>query len=336
MKKALFFENIENNKIQCKLCPHNCIINEGKTGVCRVRKNINAQLYSENYEKVSALHFDPIEKKPFYHFYPGTIILSIGSVGCNLRCKFCQNWEISQTSVTDYPSLNNYSVEDILKIALKKTENIGISYTYNEPTVWYEYMLDIAKQAKLKKLKNVMVTNGYINQEPFIELIPYMDAFSVDLKAFTEDFYKNVSFAKLEPVKKSLKLIKEHNRHLEITNLVVPTLNDNEKIFTEMVQWIAEEIGKNTVLHLSRYFPVYKCRIEQTPVPKLLKFYDIAKKYLNNVYLGNVIAAEGKNTYCIKCKKPVIKRDGYFINKTGIDNEGNCKYCGSNVIKEIE
>ena len=332
MEKALFFEKLGDNKVKCNLCPHNCIINEGKRGLCRVRKNIKGELYSEVYGKISALHFDPIEKKPLYHYYPGKIILSLGSIGCNLYCKFCQNWEISQTSIDDYPYLKDYSVDEIIDIALKKTDNIGIAYTYNEPIVWYEYMLDIAKQAKKKNLKNVMVTNGFINKGPLENIIPFIDAFSVDLKGYTEEFYKNLTSSKLEPVKKSLKLIKDRGKHLEITNLVIPTLNDDEKIFEDMVCWIADEIGKDTVLHLSRYFPTYKLNIEPTPLTKLVELFEIAKKRLNYVYLGNVTFSEGSDTFCSNCGKLLIKRQGYSTKVVGIDNKGNCKYCGNKIL----
>src|SRR3989304_4117712 len=187
MKEALFYNKLPDNKVACGLCPHNCIINEGKAGICRVRINKKGVLYTEVYGAVSALHTDPIEKKPLYHFYPGMQILSIGTIGCNLRCKFCQNADISQVSPDDYPNLKPYFPEDIVKMAFKVKDNLGIAFTYNEPSIYYEYMFDIAREAKANNLKNVMVSNGFINQKPLEKLINYIDAFNIDLKAFTND-----------------------------------------------------------------------------------------------------------------------------------------------------
>ncbi len=332
MKPALYSEKLTENKVQCKLCPLNCKINDGKTGICLVRKNINGELFSENYGKVCSIAFDPIEKKPLYHFYPGSIILSIGSVGCNLKCKFCQNWEISQTSVKNYPYLKDYSLTEILNIALENKQNTGIAYTYNEPTVWYEFMLDIAKQAKKNKLKNVIVTNGFINKEPLKEIINYMDAFSVDLKAFTEEFYQKYTSSKLEPVKETIKFIKGSGKHLELTNLVITDLNDNEQTFSKMIDWIAGEIGKNTVFHISRYYPTYKMNNPATSKSTLLKLYEIAKKKLNYVYLGNIRTGEGQNTFCENCRNLVVTREGYFTDSKGLDDEGCCVYCKQKIM----
>ena len=332
MKPALYSEKLTENKVQCRLCPHDCKINDGKTGICLVRKNINGELFSENYSKVCSIAFDPIEKKPLYHFYPGSIILSVGSVGCNLKCKFCQNWEISQTSVSNYPYLKDYSTSEILNIALENKQNTGIAYTYNEPIVWYEFMLDIAKQAKNNKLKNVMVTNGFINKEPLKEIINYMDAFSIDLKAFTEEFYKKYTSSKLEPVKETIKFIKESGKHLELTNLVITDLNDDEQTFSKMVDWISGEIGKNTVLHISRYYPTYKMNNPATSKSTLLKLYKIAKKKLNYVYLGNIRTGEGQNTFCEYCGNLIVTREGYFTDKKGLDDEGCCVYCKQKIM----
>jgi pyruvate formate lyase activating enzyme len=234
VKEASFY-SADNGKIRCTLCPHNCIIHEGKRGICRVRKNDGGKLYSENFGQICSMNFDPIEKKPLYHFYPGSIIFSAGSLGCNLHCKFCQNWEISQTGIEEFGNLRTVAPEELINKALSRENNIGIAYTYNEPTVWYEFMIETAKLAQKEGLKNVMVTNGFINPEPLEELFPYMDAFSVDLKAFSNDFYKTVTSSRLDPVLTALKNIRNSGRHLEITNLVITDLNDNEKEFTEMI-----------------------------------------------------------------------------------------------------
>ena len=331
MKEASFYIK-QNGKVQCLLCPHNCVIDEGKIGSCRVRKNESGKLYSENYGQVCSVNFDPIEKKPLYHFYPGKTIFSVGSVGCNLHCKFCQNWEISQTGVNEFSNLTHYSAGEIVNRALSRKDNFGIAYTYNEPTVWYEYMFDIAKPAKEKGLKNVMVTNGFINPEPLEQLIPYMDAFSVDLKAFNDGFYKKHTSSRLEPVLNTLKILKKNNKHFEITNLVITDTNDNEKEFSQMVDWIKSELGRDTVLHISRYHPMYKMTKEQTSVAKLQKLFRIASDKLNFVYLGNVLTNEGQNTYCKNCGEQVISRTGYNTVVNGLDTNGKCKFCGATIL----
>jgi len=333
MKEASFYES-EIKRIRCTLCPHFCIINQGKSGSCRVRKNVDGKLISENYGQVSSMRFDPIEKKPLYHFYPGHTILSVGSVGCNLHCRFCQNWEISQEGVESSFQLKKTTAEEIVETAFQNENNIGIAYTYNEPTIWFEYMLDIAKLAQTKGLKNVMVTNGFINAEPLKELIKYIDAFSVDLKAFTNDFYKDLTSAQIKPVKEAIKQIKSNGNHLEITNLVITNRNDNQKEFKEMLNWISDEVGRDTVLHISKYFPTYKMMEIATPDKTLLDFSIIASSKLNYVYLGNMQSKEGQNTYCPNCKSLVIERNGYSTRTTGLSTKGICQNCGKNIIPE--
>jgi pyruvate formate lyase activating enzyme len=331
MKTALFYNKLDNGKVQCHLCPHNCILTDGKLGICGVRRNTGGNLYSETYEKVSAIHFDPIEKKPLYHFLPGKIILSIGSVGCNLSCSFCQNCDISQVTVDDFTWFKHYSVEEIIDIALDKKDNAGISYTYNEPTIHYEYMLEIATEIKMKKMFNVMVSNGFINPEPLKKLIPVMDAFNIDLKAFTDEFYKKHTKSDLKPVLDTLKLINESGKHLEITNLVIPTLNDDPLTFGEMIEWIHKELGEYSVFHLSRYFPHYKMTIAGTPLSTLERLYNIAKENLHYVYIGNVVGSEGQNTYCPFCHNQLISRSGYFTSIKGIIDDGKCQKCGRKI-----
>ncbi len=274
--EANYYIQKSKKGIQCMLCPHQCLLKPGQTGICRVRTNEDGVLMSDNYEKVCSLHLDPIEKKPLYHFFPGRNILSVGTVGCNLHCRFCQNWEISQTKVKDYPYLKEYTPEAIVDLALAEDQNLGIAYTYNEPTVWFEFMNDIALLSNEKGLKNVMVTNGYINPEPLKELFPHMHAFSVDLKAFTETFYKHLTSSSLVPVLESLKIIKSSGRHFEITNLLIPDENDNEREFRSMMKWISKELGTDTVLHISRFFPTYQLSHNATPESQLRKFYAIA------------------------------------------------------------
>jgi pyruvate formate lyase activating enzyme len=327
MKIALFYDKLDGSKVQCHLCPHNCIISEGKLGTCGVRRNRDGDLYSETYEKVSAIHFDPIEKKPLYHFLPGKIILSIGSVGCNLSCNFCQNCDISQVTVDDFSWFKHYAVGDIVELAVSRNGNTGVSYTYNEPSIHYEYVLEIATEIKKRKMFNVMVSNGFINKEPLQKLLPVIDAFNIDLKAFTDEFYKKLTRSSLSPVLNTLKLINESGNHLEITNLVIPSLNDDTQTFRKMIDWIYKELGENTVLHLSRYFPHYKMTIAGTPISTLERLYNIAREKLHYVYLGNVVGSNGQNTYCPTCNNMIIGRSGYFISVTGVDEDGKCKKC---------
>jgi len=332
MKKAEFYNKLDNKKVQCLLCPHQCIIQENSRGICKVRKNFDGELFSENYGKVCSMAFDPIEKKPLYHYFPGKIIFSVGNIGCNLNCQFCQNWQISQSSIDDYQHLQNISSKEIIAQA-KRKNNIGIAYTYNEPIVWFEFMLEIAKQAQEKELKNVMVTNCFINPDPLEKLLPHIDAFSVDLKAFTNDFYKKYTFSEIEAVKKSIKTIHKKNKHLEITNLVVTDLNDKKETFEEMVKWISGETGRDTVLHISRYYPTYKLQKPPTNVETLIEFHEIAKQYLDYVYLGNVNLDSENDTICSNCGKILIKRKGYYVNVIALDKKGCCDNCGNRVVE---
>ncbi len=332
MKEAKFYTKLEEKKVQCLLCPHQCTINEEKKGVCRVRSNKDGILYSDNYGKVCSLGFDPIEKKPLYHFHPGKTIFSVGSVGCNLHCKFCQNWEISQTSIDDFPYLKNYTPEDIIRIAKKRPDNFGIAYTYNEPTVWYEFMFNISWIAKKEGLKNVIVSNGFIAEKPLTKLMGVIDAFSIDLKSFSEDFYKKLTSSRLEPVKETLKNIRKFNKHLEITNLVITDENDDENQFREMVNWIAAELGRETVFHISRYYPTYRLSNPPTSPETMENFYHIAREKLPYSYLGNVISNMGQNTYCHNCGEEVVKRSGYHTQTSQLNEDGSCKSCGNKIM----
>lgn len=335
MHPASYFIPLPGNKVKCTLCPHLCVLADGKQGICRVRCNEGGALVTDVFGKACALRFDPIEKKPLYHFYPGSMILSVGTVGCNLRCKFCQNWEISQTCAEDYPYLKPVSAEEIIRMSDQRTDNSGIAYTYNEPTVFFEYMTDIARKAKLQGLNNVVVTNGYINTAPLAEMLDYMDAFNVDLKAFTDDFYKRVTGGRLQPVKDTILMIRRHDKHLELTHLVITGLNDDTAQFEEMVKWIGGELGPDTPLHLSRYFPNFEMDNQATPLPRLLELFEIATHYLHFVYLGNVATEEGRITYCPGCHAPLIERVGYSTYKKGLDTAGKCRKCGRVAVRFI-
>ncbi len=322
MKEALYWKK-EKGKIRCELCPQNCLISEGKVGFCGVRKNIKGKLISLVYAKPCSINLDPIEKKPLYHFLPGEAALSIGTIGCNFACKFCQNWEISKAK----PNISNFRIvnsEEIIKITKENNAKI-IAYTYTEPTIFYEYMLDIAKLAKKEGIKNVIVSNGFIQEEPLKELVKYIDGANIDLKAFDDNFYKKYCSGKLKPVLKTLKILKNNNVWLEITNLIIPGLNDDIEQIEQMCKWISKELGKDVPLHFSRFFPMYKMdHIESTPTKTLEKAAKIAKKYLNYVYIGNVPADD--NTYCPDCNKEVISRERFSSSNNLINGKCSCGY----------
>jgi len=329
MREALFYQKADDHVVICNLCPWYCELKPGQTGICKVRENQEGQLVTHVYNQVAALGTDSIEKKPLYHFFPGKNILSIGEVGCNLHCSFCQNHHISQCYAKDFKAFHTVTSEQILITALKTKNNIGVAYTYNEPFTFYEFMLDTAKLVKEKNLKNVVVSNGYINTEPLKHILPLIDAFNIDLKAFENDFYKTFTKGKLEPVLETLKIIAAHKNHLEITNLVIPGLNDNDKIFEEMVKWIAGELGTHIPLHLSRYFPQYKLVLPPTPIEKLNQFYSTAKKYLQHVYLGNVNDEGHASTRCPNCHALLIERNHYLTKIVQNDFKGTCTACGT-------
>lgn len=323
LKEAMFYKKLENNVVECLLCPHNCRINEGKYGVCDVRKNINGTLVTENYGIITSVAMDPIEKKPLYHFYPGRYIFSVGTYGCNLKCKFCQNWEIAhQKWEGDY-----ISPQQLIAAAKRQIDNIGIAFTYNEPLIWYEYVHDGLIEAKKEGLKTVLVTNGYINLEPLKKILPYVDAMNIDVKAYTEDFYKKIVGGRLEPVLKTVEEVSKYC-HVEVTNLVVTDLNDKEEEIENLVKWLSQ-IDKNIPLHFSRYFPNYQMNNPATPIATLQKAYEIGKKYLNFVYVGNVLGFDN-NTHCPYCGNLLVERQNWYVNVKGL--EGNkCRKCGNSI-----
>jgi len=333
-QEALFYSS-EKNGIRCELCPHHCFIERDKRGICGVRRNVDNVLVTENYGVVSGLGMDPIEKKPLYHFYPGSHIYSIGSIGCNLKCGFCQNCDISQTTIDDFLIHKKRLPKELIKTAISHNNNIGIAFTYNEPIIFYEFMHETAVFAKESLLKTAMISNGFINEKPLAQIIPFIDAFNIDLKAFTNEFYKKQTKSRLEPVLKTLMQIKTAGKHLEITNLVIPSLNDSIKDFQEMVYWIVDNLGYDTVLHLSRYFPRHKLNLEPTSVERLIELYNIAKEKLLHVYLGNVSLTIGRDTRCHKCGALLIERLGYQINIVGLTENGHCRACGEFILSYI-
>lgn len=293
-------------------------------GVCMGRENQGGVLYATNYGKVVSIALDPIEKKPLYHFYPGTEILSTGPNGCNLKCGHCQNWSISQVeSPTEY-----VSPEKLVELALKYN-SIGIAYTYTEPLIWYEYIKDTAQIAKEKNLKNVLVTNGYINEPPLLELLPLIDAMNIDVKSMENDFYTKVCKGKVEPVLKTTELSIKKGVHVEITNLIMPTLNDSDEQIKKLVDWLAG-IDDKIPLHFSRYFPHYKTNLPPTPVATLERAFKIARQKLKYVYVGNVYVEKTSDTLCPQCSNVLVKRDGYFTRMVGIKDK-KCSSCGREI-----
>jgi pyruvate formate lyase activating enzyme len=326
LKEAMFYKKLNNKKVVCQLCPRNCIIDVNKRGFCRNRENRDGKLYSIVYGKPCSIGEEPIEKAPFFHFFPGSLRLTLATVSCNQRCKYCQNWQISQAKLEDVPYYE-FSPEEIVKMAKKRNLKI-ICFTYTEPIVFYEYMYDIAKLAKKEGIKSCVVTGGYINPEPLESLCKVVDAIKVDLKGFNEDFYEKVCGSSLEPVLNALKIIKKNGVWLEIVNLVVPTLNDKEEEIRKMCQWIKENLGDEVPLHFTRFFPNYQLTsLPPTPISTLEKAYKIAKKVgLKYVYIGNVPGHPYENTYCPYCQKLLIKRMGFSVLENNIV-DGSCKFC---------
>lgn len=283
MKEALYYSKLDSKKVHCHLCPNECIIADSKRGSCGVRINKAGTLYSEIYGKTTSVALDPVEKKPLYHYHPEEYILSLGTKGCNFHCDFCQNWNISQDLNAPTEDITSQQIID----KAKEYGSFGIAYTYNEPFIWYEFVLDTAKLAQANKLENVLVTNGYVNMEPLEEMIPYIDAMNIDLKSIDEEFYSKICKGKLQPV---LEVIKRAVKscHIELTNLIIPTLNDSEDQIRRLVDWVYDNAGPNVPMHFSRYFPCYKMNLPPTPVETLKMAERIARAKLKYVYLGNM------------------------------------------------
>ncbi len=326
MKEALFYTSHDRG-VRCLLCPKGCLIDDGKRGDCRVRLNNKGILYTLNYGKVTALSYDPIEKKPLYHFLPGSYIFSIGTFGCNFSCPFCQNWEISQATEVDIPS-KDISLEDLILYG-KKYGSVGVAFTYNEPTIWYEFIRDSAPLIKQNGLKVVLVTNGYINPLPQRELLPYVDAMNIDLKAFSDEFYVKYTGGHLLPVLRAIEQAHDRGIHVEITNLIITGLNDSKEDISALVNWVYQ-LDPKIPLHFSRYFPAYKINRPPTSLATIEMAYNMARERLYYVYMGNVLNPEGNTTYCKNCGKPIIERRGYEITSYNIDGD-RCKFCGERV-----
>lgn len=330
-REAIFYTQLVDNKTRCELCGHNCLISDSMLGLCKVRRNIGGVLYSLNYGKVTALMIDPIEKKPLYHFYPGSKTLSIALNGCNMRCRFCQNSDISQIEDPSKIEGEELLPEDIIKIAKAKDVSI-ISYTYTEPTVFYEYMIETAMLAKTAGMQNVVVTNGFMNPEPLKELIKFTDAFNVDLKSFRQPTYENVIGGRLDLVLENLETISKSQSWLEITTLIVPEVNNSREELEDIARFI-HALGPSIPWHISKFHPSYKMMdVKETSSDDLMFAYTAGRTIgLKHVYVGNVIDRKLSSTYCSSCGTEVVGREGYSIYvKDELNSlKGKCPNCGT-------
>ena len=330
IKEAMFYEKLDKNTIQCHLCPRNCTLKNRMRGFCRAREPRNGKHYSLVYGNPTALHIDPIEKKPLFHFLPASTAFSIATAGCNFRCKYCQNWQIAQLPPEE--TSNHYLPPRAVVEAAVKYKCPTIAYTYTEPSIFYEYMLDTAKIAKTHGIKNIYHSNGSLNPKPVGELALHLDAANIDLKGFSQEFYSKIPEGYLDTVLNTIKILKKKSVHVEITNLIVPSLNDDMKTIRKMCRWIRDEVGRDTPLHFSRFLPRYKLKnLSPTPIETLGEARKIAmREKLQYVYIGNVPGHEGENTYCPKDGKMLIRRIGYKVLENNVV-KGKCKFCGTEI-----
>ncbi|HNV23444.1 MAG TPA: AmmeMemoRadiSam system radical SAM enzyme [Candidatus Omnitrophota bacterium] len=316
--------------VQCQLCPRHCRLKNGERGFCRVRINIDGKLQTLVYGNPCSINIDPIEKKPFYHVLPGSGTFSLATAGCNLRCKYCQNWQISQYPPED---LQNYklSPEEIVHDALKNKCQ-SIAYTYTDPVIFYEYVLDTAKIARKNGLLNILVSAGYIEQAPLIELCENVDAIKIDFKGITEEFYRDMCSATLKPVLEAITTIKKQDVWLELTNLVVPTWNDDEKDLRALCRWTIDNVGTNVPMHFSRFWPTHQLKnLPPTPEKTIIRARQIAlDEGIFFAYTGNIMDNEGNNTYCPNDKKLLVRRQGYLVLENNIV-DGKCKFCQTKI-----
>lgn len=320
---AQYYKKLTSGKIKCLLCPAECSLKPGQYGICRCRFNDNGVLKTENFGETVTVALDPIEKKPLYHFLPTTDIISIGANGCNFSCRHCQNWQISQEKV----STTYINPIELPRVAGQRG-SVGIAYTYTEPLIWYEYIMESAPLIHEAGLVNVIVTNGYINLEPLERLLPFIDAFNVDLKGMRPDFYTRICKGKLEPVLKVIERIADSPAHLEVTNLVIPGINDKEEDFHKLGKFLGG-LNERIPLHLSAYHPSYKMSNPRTSVQTLKSAFDINHQYLRHVFIGNMEIEGCSNTCCDKCGQILIERSYYNVKIAGLDESGNCSSCGN-------
>ena len=330
MHEARLYEKLNNNTVKCGLCNHRCTIQEGSHGICGVRLNEHGTLYAATYGKISSEAVDPIEKKPLFHYLPGTLSYSLGSIGCNFHCQHCQNWHISRATFED-GVLRTLTAEDGVARAIAG-KCASIAWTYNEPCIWHEYPLDMGRLARKEGLGTIYVTNGYITEEGLRELSPMLGAYRVDIKAFTDDFYKKVCGARLQPVLDSAVLARELGMHVETVTLVIPGLNDSREEMESLIRWVIGHLGPDTPMHFSAFHPDYKMMDRgATPRATLEKIYTLAKELgLRFPYLGNVYNHPYENTYCPVCGATLIERRGYFCTIQALDGQ-QCKNCGEKI-----
>ncbi len=328
--EARYYEKLDNRKIRCKLCPRECVIDDLERGYCGVRENLGGTYYTLVYGKPCTAHIDPIEKKPLFHFLPGSNAFSMATVGCNVMCKFCQNWEISQANPDQVPAMD--MPPDHAALLARNNNCRSIAYTYTEPVIFTEYMFDCADQGQRRGIRSVMISNGYINAAPMRDLCGVLDAVKIDLKAFTERFYKELVAGELRPVLDTLVLLKEERMWTEIVYLVIPGQNDDVKELEAMCKWIVDELGADTPVHFTRFHPQYRLKnLPPTPLNTLRRARQIGlDSGLHYVYTGNVPGDEGESTYCPNCGAVVIRRFGFSIAENNLKN-GACKKCGTKI-----
>ncbi len=320
IQEASFYEQCADDKVRCHLCPAECELALDKIGICNSRFNKDGKLVTNNFGEVVTLAIDPIEKKPLYHFYPTKNILSTGANGCNCGCLNCQNWEISQK---DVPT-KSVSPEQLVSLALEQ-DSIGVAFTYTEPFIWYEYLLESAQLLKKSNLSVVLVSNGYVNQEPLRQLLPFIDAINIDLKSIDSDFYKKICKWKLQPVLDTIKTVAESGTHLELTNLIIQGLNDSDAQIEKWVDFVAS-LSTYIPIHLSAYHPDYKMTYEATTEETLNRAFEIAQKRMKYVFVGNVRESKHANSYCPNCNELLIKRNGYQTEVVGL-KQSYCLKC---------
>ncbi len=329
-REGYAYRSLGDRQVACLICPNHCALSPGDRSVCRSKVNLGGKLYSLTYGNPCAVHIDPIEKKPLYHFAPRSKSFSLAAAGCNFRCLKCQNWEISQAKPHEVQHRELFPAE--AAAAAKQAGCHSIAYTYSEPVTFYEYMLDTARAAREAGLRNVLISNGYINREPLTDLCRALDAANINLKAYSDAIYRKLNGGRLEPVLATLKTLHDQGIHLEITNLVVPTYVDDENLVRRMCAWILKEVGPDHPLHFLRFHPQYKLdRLPPTPVSTLARFREIAlAEGIRYAYVGNVPNHEGNHTYCHHCRKLLIGRAGYFIREVHL-NGNCCATCGTTI-----
>ncbi|MGQ9731539.1 MAG: AmmeMemoRadiSam system radical SAM enzyme [Candidatus Zipacnadales bacterium] len=327
MREAMYYDKLGGLKVRCRICPKECVVGDRERGFCGVKENRGGKYYTLVYGQCAALNLDPIEKKPLFHFLPGTTAFSIATAGCNFDCKDCQNWEISQRRPEQITDARTLLPKDVAAGA-KRCNAASIAYTYSEPVVFYEYMLDSAVEGHKLGVRSVMISNGYIRPEPLQRLLPHLDAAKIDLKSISEEFYKTYCLGEVAPVLETIKLLKKSGKWLEIVYLVVPTLNDSETMVRKMCEWVYDNVGANVPLHFSRFYPAYQLKkLPPTPYGTMERCYKIAREVgIRYVYVGNVPGTPHETTICPKCGRAVVKRSGFRVLEKNLRN-GACKFC---------